>query len=561
MCLNPIKIPSKSVFYTFDRLQKKTTTVPCGECAECMQNKQNEYYLRSYYQCIDCWDKGGYILFDTLTYNDQHLPYLSKFYKDFGIDNLNIPGKFDYSCFHYPDIRQFLVNLRRQIEYNGYDAKQLKYFIVSEYGSHDEYVTKKGVIRKGTNRPHYHVLFYVYDKNLDPMTLSELISKTWKYGRTDGYPYKQRTYVMNHVFTGHHNELHARAVCNYVAGYLCKDMEENKILKNRFESIFDYVSDIWFNKNMKLYFGIDYNIEKKDIRKLILYGDKKAKDLFNELTKGIDNVDFEKLYTFLNYSRKELRQLRLAFKRLVIPFTRQSQGFGVYMIEKLTPEFIKENNVIRIPDKERIFKYLPIPNYIKTKMFREKTIDEFGMEYYKWTEEGNAYRKKTALQAIEKMKNDLESLFDKTYLVSLGLTNEQADKCLTKFKDYLGPRKINEFIMYKYFWQGALLDLDMFDEISDYSFDFDTLFELYSTDNHDYGLESPYFDDVHCIDNEAHYIEQFKINESSLPEFENMDKLDLLITEIQRLKNNDKQDSYTHKRCLERFYKKFNTLV
>ena len=137
MCLNPIQIYNRSEKISF-RGQALLYTVPCGKCSECKKQKSNEYTLRSYFEYKDTITKGGFVYFDTLTYNDQYLP------KDYGI-----------SHFRRADIILFLKELRVYLSRAGYEVKDnIKYFITSEYG---------GI----THRPHYHVLFFITVPDLD----------------------------------------------------------------------------------------------------------------------------------------------------------------------------------------------------------------------------------------------------------------------------------------------------------------------------------------------------------------------------------------------------------
>ena len=189
MCLNPITIKNPKKRISLSGGMPFSIQVPCGECAECKELKRTEWYYRTYYEAMSCFDSNGYVLFDTLTYRDEELPHVSEF--------IDIDSEWDASCFDVEDYRLFFVRLRmalqREIGWNP--AHCLKYFLTSEYGTDDRY----------THRPHYHVLFFVRgDENgrrVDPLVLSKLINKCWMKGRTDGIDYKPYKYVMNHVWS------------------------------------------------------------------------------------------------------------------------------------------------------------------------------------------------------------------------------------------------------------------------------------------------------------------------------------------------------------------------
>ena len=212
MCLRPVKIYNPTSRIGLNYNQRYEIEVPCGECAECREAKKEEWYLRTYWQCKQAWDAGGYILFDTLTYNNENLPHISdfidfsrhdyefireddkspytivdrgrKYLKD---ENAGLFNHLNVSCFNTDHYRKFFVRLRRALDYRGYDSKKLKYFLTSEYGS------TEGL----THRPHYHILFFVEDRELSPLTLSNMIDRCWQKGRTDGYPYKGQAYVLH----------------------------------------------------------------------------------------------------------------------------------------------------------------------------------------------------------------------------------------------------------------------------------------------------------------------------------------------------------------------------
>lgn len=45
-------------------------TVPCGKCAECVKDQQNEFVIRT----VEEQKKRGTVLFVTLTYNEDSVP-------------------------------------------------------------------------------------------------------------------------------------------------------------------------------------------------------------------------------------------------------------------------------------------------------------------------------------------------------------------------------------------------------------------------------------------------------------------------------------------------------
>lgn len=371
MCLTPIRLRTNAKYFTLDGYKKLYMDVPCGHCAECQMQRKNEWYLRNYFEAISTWNNGGYILFDTLTYDDKHLPrlYDSDFIKKNMIvnawDYLNDPHNF--SCFRYKDVQDFLKRLRINLERSGFDvANNLRFFIASEYGHDDVYMDSRGHQRKGTKRPHYHCLFYVsgslfhskLDVQLNPLTLASMIQDAWTNGHTD-CAFHGRSYTFNNVFGPRYikdpNRL--RGVQYYVTKYVCKDDE------------FEYESD------MKIHDILTNKL-------LMKYSDNPKK--------------------FLESKRK--------LKRSIDQFHRQSVGFGAQAL--LDPEVLDtiwSEGIIRIPDKDRIKKDIHVPMYYIRKLFQRCVKDSEGSLHWIWNERGKLWKSRMMEKSVdvlsEKMHN------------------------------------------------------------------------------------------------------------------------------------------------------------
>lgn len=227
MCLNPINIinPTKRISHVGG--QKLKLTVNCNYCAECLNKKRDEYAFRTYWHCKDTINKGGYVLFDTLTYSDKYLPHISD------IIDIKKYGITDFSCFNLSHYKLFFKRLRKAI-YSKYKLTgAISYLFCSEYGTDDRY----------THRPHYHPLIFVNTKKIHPLWLSRTIARCWQYGRTDGISYKPLNYVAKHIYGynlgfGDQSETWVlRAVTQYVSKYITKSSEFQSRLDMRINSI------------------------------------------------------------------------------------------------------------------------------------------------------------------------------------------------------------------------------------------------------------------------------------------------------------------------------------
>lgn len=226
MCQTPIKILNPKKWIAPDSGQPLYLRVPCGHCIECRKQKQNEWRIRSYSECVDTLENGGYMLFDTLTYKNEYLPRVSDF--------VPVPKELDFSCFRSLDVQLFIKRLRtylsrplkdkktKEILKPAYDVNDnLRFFLVCEYGK-EQY----------TSRPHYHVFFFVKNNAIPPLVLSAAISHCWHFGRTDGLPFRTSSYVLNH------NVFRDLSICTkrcilYISKYVAKDFLYSDMVKKR----------------------------------------------------------------------------------------------------------------------------------------------------------------------------------------------------------------------------------------------------------------------------------------------------------------------------------------
>ena len=434
MCLNPIHIRNRSKYFNRNTLHKTAFDVPCGQCAECLAAKRNEYYFRSYYQALDCWEHGGYCLFDTLTYNNENVPHINDYITD---PDLRFDESENFTCFDYRDIRYFFVRLRRYLSYHGFSPeKNLKYFLCSEYGEDPRY----------THRPHYHVMFYVYDNSIDPIMLSKAVDKCWQKGITDGAPYQGSSYVLNkRVFWKGADELHMRSVCNYIGKYMTKDSEFSKTVKDRMEKL---LRRLIYKENELIY---TRNSFRQDHFPIDLF-DTKAYDLVFDYDKFEDSL---RLRASIDLSEKNKAYIR-ELSRHVNQFIRQSQGFGAYCIEKLGKDFIYETGCLEMPDQEQVVKRIPVPQYIVNKMFKEKAYDPLtGEVYLRWSDYGNSYREYHAEKGLESMEKKFVDTFNPSNL-SEYFTDFQVNEIRSLLQRYLQGSTVRDLLYYQKFLKGRL---------------------------------------------------------------------------------------------------------
>lgn len=114
-CMRPIRVEHNGFYFH----------VGCGKCAVCRKKRSNEWYVR----LVEESKQHVCNLFITLTYDDDHLNYFN-----------------GTPCLVKRDVQLFMKRFRKHL-YELYGIKNLKYFLVGEYGP-------------DTLRPHYHALIF-----------------------------------------------------------------------------------------------------------------------------------------------------------------------------------------------------------------------------------------------------------------------------------------------------------------------------------------------------------------------------------------------------------------
>lgn len=469
MCLHPLKIRSPAKRYSRAGGTRLLLEVPCNKCAECVTAIRSHWYFRTYQEVISTLNHGGYIYFDTLTYSDKYLPHLSDY-----VDLTKYPVR-NFSCFSHSHFKLFLKNLRRQLEYK-YGDNSFKYFLTSEYGVDDRY----------THRPHYHIMFFVTSK-VHPLDFSKLVSKCWKYGRTDGLPYHSIRYVSEHIYGkdlgyGSNDDISAlSSVCMYVSKYITKSSKFQKKLDNRISQLKRYISD-----------------------------------------------------------EEELGKL----KRNIDMFHRQSQGFGISYLYSMSADKIKlalEGKCI-MPDSKKINNVQPLPMYYKRKLFYKLCKREDKTYYWEYSDSGIYYNHRMLLKSIDdlclnyrsslvNMNKDTEQLvynyLDGRSLSDFAIYNLFYKDRLRLYDTYeLGDIEYN-----LYDWLDILKQSTKCNSLPKY--------QVYETDD-DFVHINPFLD---VLESKRTFIANNTFNER-VYEFRNFDKLNALFKKHNSLSNKKKQETF-----------------
>ena len=197
MCFNPIKIYNrKRLFRT--GVDSAVVSVPCGKCAECLEQKQNDYVFRSWYELQKMKRNFVHVesFFLTLTFSKEFVPVVDTelyypcdhFYKGNGwyyttdVNQINfnrsrkkVKSDLMPSDTHYrrmvPDfsmIQKFFKKLRSRLERDCPHLDfHISYLCATELG-------------KVHFRPHYHLILFVGCNNtFSSYTFMDYIKNAW----------------------------------------------------------------------------------------------------------------------------------------------------------------------------------------------------------------------------------------------------------------------------------------------------------------------------------------------------------------------------------------------
>ena len=419
MCVQPIKIYTNSHAVDYRNLHPIKIDVPCGRCYQCRQKNSIQWMVRSYYEAAFTFFKcHGYVLFDTLTYNDDHICKLSEivpqaFYTAFA----------DTLVFRKSDLTPFFRRLRRKLELLGYDIDgKLRYLYCSEYGDGEKYVDSCGNIRVGTCRPHYHILFFCTCAELPPLVLSQCIAESWNQGMTDGIKPSKCSVCPSVKFCRHR----------------CLYKDKKYVLKERCFRKFTLES-----VNKILYV-------QKYISKSSPYDSK-----YESIAYQLMNV----LYGVTWNQSPSHRRLYQRIRSQICVFHEQSQNFG-FGVEKNYDNWLFENKKNYINHRLRIVRGNKIQLFELPKFFREKIYMEkvkcFGGNCLKYKNNAVEYINHLYKAQIHRISDDFLS-----FMSDCGSYNYR------KIINYLDGRSYLDLVKYIVVYRGRLGNITG-DSIVDY---------------------------------------------------------------------------------------------
>lgn len=359
-CISPIAVQNNSKRIYKNYRAKLINYVPCGKCYECRKQKTFDLMIRSYY------DESDYVIFDTLSYSEKNVPWL----KNEIMQELNNQYELKFQnvrIIKYEDYQKFMKRLRKNMKKNYKDV-ELKYICSAEYGHDDNYIDDYGKMRKGTNRPHFHLIIFVKG-NILPVVLSKMIKQNWKLGKTDGVEDKGLLYFnCNRLFKDY-------LAKKNVVGYLCKYVTKTNSYQAKLNEILKKIENQIYNQ----IFGTDKLEEKKnDVKKIL-----KKYNQFVRWSQGLGKeylVDSSNIKQFMS---KNYIQIRTDLKN-------KKYSLPLYYNRKLFKKYVKEYDEYQLTELGKEYELKKLNNILennkkKLKLYTDLKDDVINEIAYYWT--------------------------------------------------------------------------------------------------------------------------------------------------------------------------------
>lgn len=239
---------------------KKVERIPCGKCKECRIQHSEEWAFRCMMEAKEHEDN---IMF-TLTYDDKYVPKGMKINEETGevTETLTLKRK---------DIQDFIKRLRKH-----YEPLKIKTYYCGEYGNSEEYKDNYGRLRRGTERPHYHII--VFGLKVDDMRFHKWSKCEWSKEKNALYKSKtiDKIWGMGHVDL---NEVNYETCC-YVARYVVKKFKGSESEEHyrklgkipEFQGQSQGIGKTFYEKNKEKIFNQEafWQVTKKGLKRIKL---------------------------------------------------------------------------------------------------------------------------------------------------------------------------------------------------------------------------------------------------------------------------------------------------
>lgn len=272
MCLAPVALQQTYLGRPY------TAFVPCGHCAECIKDKQNEYIIRTIEETAKV---KGDVYFLTLTYSDKNVPLTVD--PDGELVDEETGEILDtLKTLNNHDITAWKKRCRRYIQYHFNRKCNFSYLICGEYGPR-------------THRPHYHGIFI----GISPEDM-EIFKKDWEtnYG-----------YTCIKKISRFDIERTARYISKYITKM--KDLEDENVMNGKVQKPRKLCSvgygmpskERW--KRMKIdVMGADYTPE--ELNKMAVGSVRQVNKVVDKISRSLKYKQNGKEYKLPAYYRKKM---------------------------------------------------------------------------------------------------------------------------------------------------------------------------------------------------------------------------------------------------------------
>lgn len=307
------------------------------------RNKRSEDQSLRYAEEIRLYNNaGGLVVFASFTYNDSFLPRLPIFREDGScswVASFSRVHKERYlnslRCYLYDNFPAFKKSFSSKYTLVP-DELPFRYTWCSELGSDGYYVDDLGEIRKATNRPHYHCLFFfpptiVRYLGKDPKDYKWLLGHLWHYGMVrwsdEKKCYKYPIFVNS----------------DFAARYVSK----------------------YCNKELKFY-------KDPDVQKVVYDSNGKLKKNLPEDKKVL--LPFHHQSNHMGESLKEKYNTIEDIKNGISIHSDADQSHGVNKLYKI-PQYIFRKKFMVFDRKENRYKYTEFGKNVAINLFKDRIFD------------------------------------------------------------------------------------------------------------------------------------------------------------------------------------------
>lgn len=319
-----------------------------------------------------------------------------------------------YSDEHLPHVSDFIDKIipGSLLDYPCFDYKHFRFFMNKlKVQLHRRGYDVKNNLRYfmsceyGTNpnrthRPHYHVLFFVKNAAIPALELSAAICNAWTKGRTDGINYQSSNYIWSHVFSNVNRNTYDNVI-KYVAKYVNKDPLFQTEVTSRIRNVVDVMQE-----------------------------------------------DFDTISEFEEFKKKVIKSIE--------PFHLNSSGFGSSFLDYNDIEDVNRNGTIRMPDSKGVMLEIPIPTYLKRKIWYELVTDADGQKRWKLNEEGLKHNQCYVSKCINALANEMqEYMYNLEHFPDLYLDAAGVHRTITGLMD---NRSWYDYAVYQLLYSGRFCE-------------------------------------------------------------------------------------------------------